>query len=307
MIRISIVAAVAVLCSLLFLLPSCSDADARIALTSQSSDDVLILNSELRWETKPSGVQVARLYGDSSNAGAFGLRLRYPSGYRKDPHYHPHDAFVTVLSGSYFRGYGDSFDRAKAIHLVEGTFSVNPAGVSHYEWVEEPAELEIHATGPWGSAYVDAQGNTLKPDGHTHRGDACGGGACVAHRKLGSADRLPIVIKPQDMRWTPRPDGDEVAVLYGDPGKSGPFVIRIRSGSSSRELPHHHPQAASITVLSGEFHLGIGSEFRKLAATKIQAGDILRMRPGLSHFKWNDAPSVVEVQSTGPWQTTWLH
>ena len=135
--------------------------------------------SGLRWETKASGVQVAVLYGDTSRPGPFGLRLRYPIGYRKNPHYHPRDAFVTVLSGSYYRGYGNAFDPKKAIHLVAGTFSVNPAGVSHYEWVEEPAELEIHAVGPWGTAYVDAEGRPQKSRHNGTHGEACGGGECV--------------------------------------------------------------------------------------------------------------------------------
>lgn len=119
---------------------------------------VVLDASELQWEMLPSGVERAVLFGDPELEGPFVLRLRYPAGYSKGPHHHPYDAFVTVLRGGYFRGYGHTFDEAAAFELRQGTFSVNPAGVSHYEWTTAPAELQIQATGPWGSTYVDEEG-----------------------------------------------------------------------------------------------------------------------------------------------------
>lgn len=116
---------------------------------------------ELEWIERDTGVRVALLYGDPSENGTFVLRLRYPPGYEKAPHYHAGDAFVTVLSGSYYRGYGPRVVRREAHRLRAGTFSVNPQGVSHYEWTTEPAELQVVATGPWVSVYVDETGKPL--------------------------------------------------------------------------------------------------------------------------------------------------
>lgn len=116
---------------------------------------------DLKWNERPGGVYVAVLHGDPERPGPFVLRLKYPAGYHKAPHYHPADAFVTVLAGKYFRGYGPVERPSEAVELVPGTFSVNPAGVSHYEWTEEPAELQVQATGPWESVYVDEEGNPL--------------------------------------------------------------------------------------------------------------------------------------------------
>ena len=117
---------------------------------------------DLVWMERPSGVRVAVLQGDPEKPGPFTLRLQYPAGYRKGPHFHPRDAYVTVLSGSYFRGYGATVDESGAFELTPGTFSVNPGRVSHYEWTLVPAELQVHATGPWETVYVDAKGNPLK-------------------------------------------------------------------------------------------------------------------------------------------------
>ena len=116
---------------------------------------------DLNWTERSSGVKVAVLQGDPDKPGPFTLRLQYPAGYSKEPHYHPNDAYVTVLSGGYFRGYGNVFDETKAFELTSGTFSVNPAGVSHYEWTTMPATLQVQATGPWTTVYVDSTGQPL--------------------------------------------------------------------------------------------------------------------------------------------------
>ncbi len=127
----------------------------------QDTDRYVTQAEDIVWEDRAGGVKAAVLYGDPTTPGPFVLRLRYPAGYEKGPHYHPADAFVTVLSGKYFRGYGAVEDRSNAYALERGTFSVNPEGVSHFEWTTEPAELEIHATGPWGTTFVDTNAHPI--------------------------------------------------------------------------------------------------------------------------------------------------
>ena len=141
-------------------LVSCLAASA--GLFAALPDDPIVKKPEdLVWMERSSGVKVAVLQGDPDKAGPFTLRLQYPAGYRKAPHYHPRDAYVTVLSGGYFRGYGNTVDESNVIALTPGTFSVNPDFVTHYEWTTMPAELQVHATGPWETVYVDAQGQPL--------------------------------------------------------------------------------------------------------------------------------------------------
>ena len=80
--------------------------------------------------------------------------------------------------------------------------------------------------------------------------------------------------------------------------------MRVRSRPGSREVPHYHPQAAFITFLSGGFNFGTGARFVESETAKLGVGDVIHVHAGLPHFKWNDAPSVVEVHATGPWGTT---
>jgi len=279
-----------------------NEAGAKSLTTSRPSADVVLPAADLKYDTKPSGVRVAVLYGDPSRKGPFGLRLQYPVGYSKGPHYHPKDAFVTVLRGSYYRGYGTTFDRSKGIHLVAGTFSVNPARVAHYEWVEEPAQLEVHAEGPWGTVHVDGSGQPVPGKG----GDACGGDACEGHGPALPPDQSPPVVrKPRDLRWEPRPGGDEVALLFGDPAKPGPFVLRIRSAGGTPKELHLHPRAAVATILSGGFRFGTGNTFVGSKARVLGELDLLRLPAAVPHFRVTDGPTILEVHGTGPWGETW--
>ena len=116
----------------------------------------------IEWKESASGVRMAVLLGDPKEAGPFVLRLEYPAGFVKEPHFHPGDAHITVRAGAYFRGYGTVFDKAPGIELIPGTFSVNPARVPHYEWAEEPASIEVHAMGPWATVYVEAAGQPME-------------------------------------------------------------------------------------------------------------------------------------------------
>lgn len=133
-----------------------------VAASATAAEEPIVLKSEdLVWTERSSGVRVAVLQGDPAAEGPFTLRLQYPAGYRKEPHYHPGDAYVTVLDGGYYRGYGSEFDESKGIELTPGTFSVNPAGVSHYEWTTMPALIQVTAMGPWKTIYVDPEGRPV--------------------------------------------------------------------------------------------------------------------------------------------------
>lgn len=125
---------------------------------TEPGEPVVLEPGDLHWLPRDSGVQIAVLQGDPSEEGIFTLRLRYPAGYRKGPHFHPKKAYVTVLEGSYYRAYGNVFDQSKGIPLTPGTFSVNPAGVTHYEWTTGPALIQVTAMGPWTTVYVDPEG-----------------------------------------------------------------------------------------------------------------------------------------------------
>ena len=80
----------------------------------------------------PAGARLAVLEGDPSKAGAFTMRLEMPAGYRIPPHFHQVDEHVTVISGAFQVGMGETFDEGKLSTLPPGAFGVIPPGMRHF-------------------------------------------------------------------------------------------------------------------------------------------------------------------------------
>jgi hypothetical protein len=62
-----------------------------------------------------------------------------------------------------------------------------------------------------------------------------------------------------------------------------------------------------VTVLSGTFHLGMGEKFEQAKAQPLPTGAVAIMPPGMAHFAWTSAETVVQVHGTGPWGITYLN
>src|SRR5947199_8302563 len=93
--------------------------------------------------------------------------------------------------------------------------------------------------------------------------------AWFAHAAETASPAHPGVFTPKDVAWGPGPPflpaGVKIAVLQGDPGKPGPFVIRLSIPAGYKIPAHNHPTVENVTVISGELHVGMGD---KLDATK---------------------------------------
>ena len=70
----------------------------------------------------PKGVQLAVLTGDPAKAGPYTIRLKWPTGSKIGPHWHPADVNVTVMSGIFGIAIGDKFDRSKGKLRRAGRF-----------------------------------------------------------------------------------------------------------------------------------------------------------------------------------------
>jgi quercetin dioxygenase-like cupin family protein len=103
----------------------------------------------------PAGAQSAVLYGDPSKEGLFAFRVKFPKGYRLPPHSHPRPEVVTVISGSFGIGLGDTLDESKAKKVpAGGLFSVEP-GMAHFGIIDEETVVQINSVGPWGINYIN--------------------------------------------------------------------------------------------------------------------------------------------------------
>jgi mannose-6-phosphate isomerase-like protein (cupin superfamily) len=114
---------------------------------------------ELAWKKGPAslppGAEIALIEGDPSKAAPFTFRLRFPAGYEIPPHTHPAIEHVTVLSGRFVIGMGESFDPAAGRELTTGGFVALPPGHPHSAWTRDETVVQLHSVGPWGITYLD--------------------------------------------------------------------------------------------------------------------------------------------------------
>ncbi|WP_218109865.1 cupin domain-containing protein [Oligoflexus tunisiensis] len=103
----------------------------------------------------PEGAQIAILQGDISAAAPFTFRVKFPAGYSIQPHFHPKDEALTVISGSLAVGFGEVFLTSDLISIPAGGFTFLPAQHAHYIMTKEETVVQINAFGPWGITYIN--------------------------------------------------------------------------------------------------------------------------------------------------------
>lgn len=103
----------------------------------------------------PPGAQIAVLYGDPGKEEMFAFRIKFPRGYRIAPHTHPKPEVITVISGTFRLGMGDTGDQNKAERLAAGSFVAITPGMVHYASADEETVVQLNSTGPWAINYVN--------------------------------------------------------------------------------------------------------------------------------------------------------
>lgn len=99
---------------------------------------------------------VTPLAGDRRTTGLFAERIRFLPGDRGRPHIHSGQLHVTVVRGRIFLNWGTRFDTSGARAMVAGDFVVLPAGKPHFEWADEPVEIQVQGVGPVTTEYLDS-------------------------------------------------------------------------------------------------------------------------------------------------------
>ena len=132
-----------------------------------------------------------------------------------------------------------------------------------------------------------------------------------AATKAKPAGPAPVVVTPDKIQWGPAPAvfpaGAQFAVLAGDPGKPGPFVVRIKAPDGSRIMPHWHPTGEYVTVISGEFSVGMGDKFDESTMQTLPAGSVAAVPAHHNHYAMSKGESIVQVNSTGPFKLVYVN
>jgi hypothetical protein len=121
-----------------------------------------------------------------------------------------------------------------------------------------------------------------------------------------------ITLNPPDkLKWQDGPPslpkGAKIAVLEGDPGKEGPFVFRVKVPDGYRIPPHTHPKMERVTVISGQFNIGMGKSFEPKALMPMPVGTYGYWEPEMAHFVQIKGETVVQFHGIGPWSIKYLN
>jgi quercetin dioxygenase-like cupin family protein len=116
------------------------------------------------------------------------------------------------------------------------------------------------------------------------------------------------VVAADGMQWKLLRPGAEIAVVSGDPDKSGSaFVLRFRYRGRARIPPHWHPADEHLTILSGTFRLGTGSSGDEGATTALGPGAYALVAAKMPHYAWTEGDTVVQVHGIGPFVINYVN
>jgi quercetin dioxygenase-like cupin family protein len=123
--------------------------------------------SEIAWNDQPAlatGAKFAVLLGDPDQPGLYVFRLRAPPGHQVMPHTHPEERVYTVLSGTFFLGFGHQFSEARLEPYPEGSVVVVRADRHHIQSAKSGEYVvQIQGDGPTAVEYVDSHDDPRAP------------------------------------------------------------------------------------------------------------------------------------------------
>ena len=114
-----------------------------------------------------------------------------------------------------------------------------------------------------------------------------------------------------DLKWGPAPPvfakGAQMAVLSGDPSKSGVFVIRLKVPAGYKVAAHHHPTDEYVTIIKGDMSLGMGDKLEMTKGASLKVGGFAMAPANMNHYAWSKHGAVVQVSAEGPFVMVYVN
>jgi quercetin dioxygenase-like cupin family protein len=138
---------------------------------------------------------------------------------------------------------------------------------------------------------------------------------CLALLPIGVtafADDMPMPINADQVKWDPAPPnippGAQLAVIAGNPAAEGqPYVIRLKMPTNYKIPAHYHPVAESVTVISGEFSVGMGDKLDTQKGMALHPGGFTYAPAGMHHYGWTTGETVVQIDGNGPFGIVYIN
>ena len=134
-------------------------------ISAQAGGELRVVPSEVKWPAPAAGsvgtsgnagTQTVILKGDPTKPGLYTMLLRVGPNTRIDAHAHPDDRVATVMSGTWYFGYGTQFSESALKTLPPGSVYTEPPNTNHFAMTRgEGVTIQITGTGPSGTTYAD--------------------------------------------------------------------------------------------------------------------------------------------------------
>lgn len=128
---------------------------------------------------------------------------------------------------------------------------------------------------------------------------------------LVAAQEMGKPVFPDKIDWKPAPPalpkGAMAVVLSGDPGKAGPFILRLKMPAGYKVPAHQHPSHEAITVLAGDFNVGMGDKLDEAKAEKLTAGTFIDLPGQMNHFGFSVGEAIIQVSGDGPFALKYVN
>jgi quercetin dioxygenase-like cupin family protein len=116
-----------------------------------------------------------------------------------------------------------------------------------------------------------------------------------------------VRMTPEQADWKDVPNGHGVqtAVVSGDPGKAGLYVIRVRFPPGIMSAPHFHPEDRHAVVLKGTWYTGTDDSWDPDRTVPLKPGSYMKHPAGAIHYDGaKDEEVIVQIAGYGPSGTT---
>jgi hypothetical protein len=96
------------------------------------------------------------------------------------------------------------------------------------------------------------------------------------------------------------PAGAQIAVLSGDPTKSGAYTVRLKFPANYMVPAHSHPTDENVAVVSGALFIGMGDKLDASKATSLPVGGYALMPAQMNHFALTRQETTIILFGQGP-------
>jgi hypothetical protein len=119
-----------------------------------------------------------------------------------------------------------------------------------------------------------------------------------------------VTVAAADVKFGPAPPvlppGAQLAVLHGDPGKKGPYAMRLKIPDGYKIAPHWHSNDEELTILTGTFVLAMGDKAGE-NPHPMEVGAYHFLPAKMHHSASSKGETVIEIHGNGPFDLHYLN